>query len=243
MDTDIENSISVHVNGSTTKFYQCQDGLYFHNPSNMQVNNNNSHTNKNKSPIISYPVGANNHLSFLNTVHKNKQIYNKKEIKMADEALNLLQCLGYPSITNFKEYLNRNLLSNSHITAVDVDRAVQIYGVPAPLLKGKKVAPTQTSARGYQTELHPMITGNLTNLQLFIDIFYVNGLAFLNTKTQNQNARRHLNYITINHLKNKKAATIIIHLKRILRRLRTRNFKVAVIHGDNEFNVDSIKDT
>ena len=57
---------------------------------------------------------------------------------MAAEALNLLQCLGYPSIVNFKEYLNRNLLSNSHITAVDVDRAFQIYGVPAPLLKGKK---------------------------------------------------------------------------------------------------------
>ena len=63
------------------------------------------------------------------------------------------------------------------------------------------MAPTQTSARGYQTELHPMITGNLTNLQLFIDIFYVNGLSFLHTKTKNQNAQRHLNYITINHLK------------------------------------------
>ena len=119
---------------------------------------------------------------------------------------------------------------------------MQIYGIPEPLLKGKKVAPSQTRVRGIQTELPPIITGNLTTLQLFVDIFYVNGLEFLHTKTKNQDTQRNLNYITINHLKNKKANTIIIYLKRILRRLRSRNFQITVVHGDNEFNVDSIKD-
>ena len=40
----------------------------------------------------------------------------------------------------------------------------------------------------------------------------------------------------------KKANTVIIYLKKFLRRLRSRNFQITVVHGDNEFNVDSIKD-
>ena len=92
--------------------------------------------------------------------------------------------------------LNRYLVSNSHITVVDVDRDIKLYGVSEPLLQGIKVA-----VRGYQTELHPMITANLTNLQLFIDILYDNGLTFLHTKTKDENVQLHLNYIKINHLK------------------------------------------
>ena len=178
----------------------------------------------------------------MNTVSKNKSFYNKKEIKLADEAMQLLQCLGYPSIPNFKEYVNRNLLSNNKITAMDIDRAIKIYGIPEPLLRGKKVAPTQLSVRGIQVDLSPTITNKLKHIQLFVDIFYVNTLAFLHKKAKNQEGHRHLNYVTINHLKNKKSQTIIMFLKKVLRRLRMRGFKVTVIHGDNEFNVDSIKD-
>jgi len=125
---------------------------------------------------------------------------------------------------------------------MDIDRAIKIYGVPEPLLRGKKVAPAQSSARGIQVDLPPTITNELKRIQLFVDIFYVNGLAFLHTKAKNQGVHRHLNYITINHLKNKKSQTIIMFLKKVLRLLRARDFKVTVIHGDNEFNVESIKD-
>ena len=90
MDTDIENSMSIHINGTTTKFYSCNDGLYFHDPNKVQDNINSSNANKNKTTVISYSANIDNHLSLLNTVHKNKSVYNKKEIKSANESLNLL---------------------------------------------------------------------------------------------------------------------------------------------------------
>ena len=158
------------------KFNPYKDGLYFHDPS---ANDSGNVNDKNKASVLSYSSG---HCSLLNTVSKNKSFYNKKEIKLADEAMQLLQCLGYPSIPNFKEYVNRNLLSNNKITAMDIDRAIKIYGIPEPLLRGKKVAPTQSSVRGIQVDLSPTITNKLKHIQLFVDIFYVNTLAFLHTK-------------------------------------------------------------
>ena len=204
MDTDVENSITVHINGTATKLNQCNDVLYFHDPS---VNISNNGNNKNKTSIISY---SSDHYSLLTTVHKNKLFYNKKEIRLADEAMQLVQCLDYPSITNFKEYINRNLLSKNKITAMDINRAIKIYGTPS----GKKVAPPQSSTRGIKVDLTPTITNKLKHIQLLVDIFYANGLTFIHTKAKNQGVHRHLNYITINHLKNTKSQSIIIFLKK-----------------------------
>ena len=90
MDTNMEDSITVHVNGTAAKFNPCKDGLYFHDP---YANDSSDGNNKNKALVISHPSG---HCSLLDSVSKNKSFYNKKETKLVDEAMQLLQCLGHP---------------------------------------------------------------------------------------------------------------------------------------------------
>ena len=58
MDTGVEDSITVHVNGTVTKFNPCKDGLYFHDPSPNDSGNVND---KNKASVTSY---SNSHCSF-----------------------------------------------------------------------------------------------------------------------------------------------------------------------------------
>ena len=60
MNTDIEISISVHVNEKTTKFCPCNDGRYFHDPNELQDIIKSSKGNK--STVILYPTNIDNHL-------------------------------------------------------------------------------------------------------------------------------------------------------------------------------------
>ena len=88
MGTNIRILISVHINRKTIKYYQCDDGFFFHNLKDVHDNVYSSNANKTKSTVIFYSTSDDNRLSFLNSLNKNKSIYNKKKIKSADEALN-----------------------------------------------------------------------------------------------------------------------------------------------------------
>ena len=49
-----------------------------------------------------------------------------------------------------------------------------------------------------------------------------------------------ITYLSIDHMKNKKATTIIKHLKNIILKYTSRDLNITDIFGDGEFNVDDI---
>ena len=96
-------------------------------------------------------------------------------------------------------------------------------------------APSQTQFIKSQVQLPIEILQQHKYLQLFMDIFYVNRIPFLITKTSK------INYITVSHLKNRSKKLIIKAINMIKRTYLTRDFIITDYHTDNEFDVDDIR--
>ena len=98
----------------------------------------------------------------------------------------------------------------------DIQRGIKIYGPPEPLLSGKMTASSQTQFINCQVQLLIEILQHHKHLQLFVDIFYVNKIPFLISKSNK------LNYITVSHLKNRSKKIIIKAINMIKKNLNKR---------------------
>ena len=224
MDTRKEKSMVVHLpGGNKIKFLEYVDGLYYHD------------TSKNNDEVNPCPSSTNKNISLLSTVDQNKSIFSKKQIKAANLARNFQQCMGWPSDKAFKQYITNNLVNNLTISSDDIDRATCIYGKAEPLLQGKMVAPTQHRNHSVQVPLLNTLTDQQKRIQLYIDIFFVNGIAFLHTKS------KPLNFITIRKLTNRKTKTILKVLGPVITKYLTRGFTITDVYGDNEFDGEDYK--
>lgn len=74
------------------------------------------------------------------------------------------------------------------------------------------------------------------DLNLYVDIFFVNGSPFFLSKSGN------INYISATFLKSRKASEILQAIKRDINKYEKRGFHITDMHGDNEFDIDAIKD-
>jgi hypothetical protein len=83
--------------------------------------------------------------------------------------------------------------------------------------------------------LPPPIQKNHTSIQLFIDFFYVNKLPFLHTKSSK------INFLSIQSGKTRSTASIKAGLDTVIDIYNARGFDITDIHGDNEFNIASLK--
>ena len=155
--------------------FKCNEGLYYYDT------NSNNHS---KSKVNNYGV------NLLNTVANNKSFFTKRQIKNAETARQLQQCIGWPSSDAIKIYISKNMINNSKVGMDDIERGIKIYGPPEPLLSGKKTASSQTQFINCQVQLPIEILQHHKHLQLFMDIFYVNRISFLITKKQNKSHYR-----------------------------------------------------
>ena len=165
-DTAVERSLIVTVNNSEFKFIPCNDGLYYINAQNILQSNETDNNNNTKNHINSYSNSAQSKCSNINvdvrnrkhykkkvnvnlvsTVENNKVIYSPSQITKANAARKLQHELGWPVTQKLKELIKNNFLINCSVNVEDVNRALQIYGVPEPLLYGRMVAPKQVSQR------------------------------------------------------------------------------------------------
>ena len=55
----------------------------------------------------------------------------------ADHALYYHELLGWPSMTTFQNYINKNMLINCDVTIDDINQSEQLYGKAVPELRGK----------------------------------------------------------------------------------------------------------
>ena len=226
MDTDKERAILLHYNDSVVRFEECGDGLYYVNASEL-LNHYNKHTVTNYSEPF----------SFTQTVSSNKSFFTKSDIEGADRARYLQSVLGWPSDTTFQTIIQNNQLLNCKTTTDDITRAKTIYGPAIPLLKGKMIRQTPHKINILPIKIPAPILQNYPSLQLYVDFFYVNKLPFLHTKSSS------INFLTIQSGKNRTANSIIQGISKVIKVYHHRGFKIDAIHGDNEFDMDKLRES
>ena len=77
-------------------------------------------------------------------VTENKGFYTWADIEGAYIARRDKLLLGWPSTSNFKTYVNNNLLLNCNITVDEISIAEHIYGEATPILQGETRRKTST---------------------------------------------------------------------------------------------------
>jgi hypothetical protein len=118
-----------------------------------------------------------------------------------------------------------------------VMRAEEIWGTPPRILKGTMKRKFPTSQKSLmKVPLPAHILSTLRDVALFVDIFFVNGLPFFLTKIGK------INFLLVTSFKSRIASRILEALDRDRKKYEARGFNVTDIHGDNEFNIQSIID-
>ena len=93
-----------------------------------------------------------------------------------------------------------------------------------------------TSHKIQHIPLHPLIQQQHKSTQLYVDFFYVNQMAFLLT-INNKIRCRTATYTTSNSTNN--FSNI---LTSVINKYAKRGFEIHTCHGDNEFNIESLKE-
>ena len=225
MDSTINRAIVLHYNGTQFVFQECADGLYFLDAS--QANRNHSNHSVNHY--------SRNNFQLVTTVKDNLQHFTKREIKGAQAAWELQGELGWPSTEEFLTIISDNTLKNSTVTVADIHRAIDIYGPPVPLLQGKTTQKKPLLHKPQHLPLPFNIIQKHPRIDLYVDIFFVNRIPFLHTKSQ------HIGFITSQRLSSRGQTHIIAHLKHIINKYNKRGFAINFIHADNEFNLQRLK--
>ena len=140
----------------------------------------------------------------------------------------------WPSDNAFKSYLAQDYITHCPITPHDVDQANNLYGAAPSLAQGKMIAPSQVANLASQILFNKLSFTGSTRVKLYVDIFYVNGLCFLHTKSKD------INFITIHHLQNRQNSRLLKILKHIIPKYTTRGFTITDIFADNEFDHNDI---
>ena len=153
MDTLEERAITVHFQGNAYRFMEHKEGLYY-----LDINDIKSNTKV--SPY-----------SFLGSVKDNKSYFTDNEIKGADEARQIQQEIGWPSITAFRNIIKNNLITNPEITIDDVNRAELIYGPATPLLQGKMTRVKPNTNKIEKIPLPLPISTHHSNVNMCVDFF------------------------------------------------------------------------
>ena len=226
-DSEQENAFFVLSKSSerVMKFKQCGVGLYYYDESRPE-----EHEFK-KSNLTNTQLNYN----FLTSINRTKSLMSRREIKRADQARKYQEILGWPSTAQFKAIVANNLVTNCDISVDDITRASDIYGEPIATLKGKMTRKSPQShddlvAKPLPKELHEK------RIDLYVDVFFTAGQAFLLTKSGR------INFYTVDALKTQKMTDLLQALKRVMNMYDKRELMVITVHGDNQFDGEELAD-
>jgi len=223
-------SILVHKkDGTTMCFKEYKMGLYVFDAGTSADNTYINHANK---PSC--------HYSCLQTVESNLSLFTPREIKRANMARDLYRKIGRPSLADFVRYLDNNLIHNCSITSADAKRAHHIFGPDAAYLQGK----TKRS-RPNAAQLPPLLPVPIDimqlhrNIHLCIDIFFINGVAFIHSIS------KHIQFRTIEPLQTVNYKALLNATNTIFNFYNARGFNIEYLHADHQFDClrESIRPT
>ena len=97
----------------------------------------------------------------------------------AKRARKLLHILGFPTAENLKNMLRMNAIKNCPVTVEDVTNAEKIFGPDVASLKGRTTRSKAAIVRNDEIAVPPELKTQCSNLTLYIDIMFVNGMPML----------------------------------------------------------------
>jgi hypothetical protein len=89
-----------------------------------------------ESGLHYYDSRKEEHLTFVNTVSKNKEFFTKRQIKGAGITRTLYKTLNYPSMKYFKWVIHSNQIKDYPVTVQGINAALKIWGKNIAALKG-----------------------------------------------------------------------------------------------------------
>ena len=180
-------------------------------------------------------IGTVTPYSFLSTVLSNKQYYIRQEIKGAEDVRKQQEQLGWPSTSKFKRIIKNNLINNSPITIDDINRVEMILGIQKPLLKGTMIRHVPITNKVEKVALPIQIAERHKEIHIYIDLFFINGYPFLQTKSSK------LNFLTAQLCTSRAKGQIIKGLEKVRETYEARGFKIVAVHGENALDMDALR--
>ena len=176
-DTEKDSCINVHMDdGRTMKFREVKSGLYLHNQSDGEKDNDT------RNNVTEY--------TFLKLVSQNKKMFTRKELESGDRARDLYVKLGMPGYKYYFRLLESNHIVNCPVTADDAKRAILIYGEEVATLKGKTTRQKPMKINEHITTPLPLtIQDTHPTVNMSADYLYVQGTPFLHTISSNYKYR------------------------------------------------------
>ena len=225
-DSAIENAFNIHTEDGIIKFNKNSANLYEHRPSVIRKSTN---VNDNKA-ITPY-----NHVQ---TVEENMKMYTPRQIQQAKAARDLLASLGTPTVRDMKTAITTNAIKNVPVTVKDIDLAEQIFGPDLGTLKGKTTRRKPLPMVTDQVAIPPELYEAQQNVDLGIDVMYVNELPYFTSIS------KRIMYRTAQFIPSRTAASLYSSIDTVFRVYNTGGFTVTDIYCDNEFKpmMDNVKD-
>jgi hypothetical protein len=166
---------------------------------------------------------------FVTTVEANKSKFSQRDYLRALEARKLLCKIGRPSQKTFLRILDKNLLPNCPVTHRDALNAQIIFGPDLGSLKGKTVRQSTIPIQPVLNDLPLEIMSQYRDVTLTGDIFFVNKIMFLVTRS------RHIQFSTVETIPNRKPETVLKALLNVRNVYRRRGFNITHLLFDGEY--------
>ena len=133
--------------------------------------------------------------------------------------------------------VENNMITNCDINADDIKRADTIWGPAEYVLQGKmKRKKPNTHNKIPNLALPISVSQQQKQITMQIRILYVNQIPFFLSKTGR------LNFLSGTKLKSRSGREIINAIEQDINKHEQRGFDITDMHGDNEFNIQSLRD-
>ena len=223
-DSNHGDTFQVHMEGKTIEFTCNKEGLY-----EFEVSDDYKEEIKKQQSQPS---------NYVSTVEENKQGFTQRQFEKAKAARELYHNLGSPTIENFKALLRMNTIKNNPITLEDVNNAEAIFGPAMSTLKGKTTRSTPKPVLRDEIDLPKEIKDINHELDLCMDIMFVNELPMLTTIDTT------IKFCGLIPLQSRTHEEIFSALDQVLRFYNKAGFYIKTIFCDGEFKsmMDKVSD-
>ena len=213
LDSSCESAFTVHSN-PIMKFSRRHLNLYAFDTAHPVVN------------ITKQPLSYN----MLNVVDTNKSQFSTRQVEGATRAHTLYQRMGRPSETMFYRLVAENQIKNCPVTLEDAKRAFYIFGQDASAIRGRTTRQKPQKMPEYHpVQLPPELLKLFKDVQLNVDIFFVQSRPFLHTISSD------IQFRTNEHLADQYKPTVISAVKKVLKLYNLRGFEIVRLNADGQF--------
>jgi hypothetical protein len=180
-DSNVEDAFWVYTkDAGMVKFPRTTDGLYAFCPPD-QFCRSVADNQKEKQLLTTTKLDADactvvGICNLIDTVEENRKGFTQRQFECAKKARKLYHIMGAPTVANFKHMLRSKIIKDCPVLPEDVNVAEKIFGPDIATLKGKSTRPKPKPVRADLVAVPKEFLTQHRNLELCMDVMYVNGL-------------------------------------------------------------------